>query len=465
MRTSLSLLLAATAVSTFAAPAVTTTNAAPEVPVADAHPVAGLVPSPTPVTQLVGVAADGTFWRKTSIDSPSWSQMSTAIKGIDVIDYYNSAFYVIGKDNYIYNCRSLSVWDDCFKIANSGPIKSLALYVLNGIPGYVGVQMDGQLVFRSDLSTDWIPIPGSGTVIDITVLSNPSPVGNSLLGTGPDLYLYTRQNLTAPWVFVPGSCCVYRTVQFPDGSIVGVGTDNQLYQTQSLSPVKWSLIPNSGSVVSVTPRFQFTTTTVLLGIAADGSLWGKNRGVTTNWIQVAGPKALDLIQLPDLTFVVVGQDNNLYNCQTLVQCTLVPNSGRVKSIDYFRDLNPITGKRTFLGVGMDNQLYTRSDLDGPWVYVPNSGTVVDVTITSYGSIIGTAPDGNLYTKQTLNAPWVIVPNSCCVSRTAQFNYEEVQITYGVGGDQIYTKSNLNANWVLVPNSKSVANIAIVKLFN
>ncbi|ORY32689.1 hypothetical protein BCR33DRAFT_723356 [Rhizoclosmatium globosum] len=63
---------------------------------------------------------------------------------------------------------------------------------------------------------------------------------------------------------------------------------------------------------------------------------------------------------------------------------------------------------------MDNQLYTRSDLDGPWVYVPNSGTVVDVTITSYGSIIGTAPDGNLYTKQTLNAPWVIVPNSCCV---------------------------------------------------
>ncbi|KAJ3048580.1 hypothetical protein HDU99_009128, partial [Rhizoclosmatium hyalinum] len=66
---------------------------------------------------------------------------------------------------------------------------------------------------------------------------------------------------------------------------------------------------------------------------------------------------------------MVGTDNNLYTCPGIsvwLPCNQVPNSGSVKSIEQLND-------GTFLGVGMDNNLYTRTSIGASWNWVENSG--------------------------------------------------------------------------------------------
>ncbi|KAJ3277610.1 hypothetical protein HDU79_002350, partial [Rhizoclosmatium sp. JEL0117] len=125
------------------------------------------------------------------------------------------------------------------------------------------------------------------------------------------------------------------------------------------------------------------------------------------------------------------------------------NSGKVKSIDQFTD-------GTFLGVGMDNNLYTRSSINAPWSWIQNSGSVIDVTILSSGAILGTAPDGNLYIRSTLYQNWYPISGGCCVISTTQLIDGSI---VGVGPDQaLYKKQTLNDNWVYVPKSSSVISV-------
>ncbi|KAJ3295867.1 hypothetical protein HDU79_008219 [Rhizoclosmatium sp. JEL0117] len=116
----------------------------------------------------------------------------------------------------------------------------------------------------------------------------------------------------------------------------------------------------------------------------------------------------------------------------------------MKSIGYLPGIN-LAHKDIFIGVGLNNLLYTREYLSSAWVLVPNSGFVVDITVV----ILGTAPDGHLYTKKTLDSPWEWVPNSCCVH--AQLNL--------IMADLWKPKEDLTVNWVLIPNSEAVVNIA------
>ncbi|KAJ3053034.1 hypothetical protein HDU99_008058 [Rhizoclosmatium hyalinum] len=111
---------------------------------------------------------------------------------------------------------------------------------------------------------------------------------------------------------------------------------------------------------------------------------------------------------------------------------------------------------------MDGQLYTRFGITGGWNLVPNSGTVIDITVLDSGALVGTGPDWNLYIRATLTSKWAKVEGSCCVSRTAQLPDGSI---LGIGGDYaIYQKQSLQSSspWVVVPNSKSVLSIATTR---
>ena len=73
----------------------------------------------------------------------------------------------------------------------------------------------------------------------------------------------------------------------------------------------------------------------------------------------------------------------------------VPNSGRVIAVTIMQD-------GTLLGVGADNSLFTKKELEADWIQVPNSGSVNDVAILPDGRILGVGVDYWLYTRDTLN---------------------------------------------------------------
>ena len=194
---------------------------------------------------------------------------------------------------------------------------------------------------------------GSGSVIGITILPN-----GAILGIGLDNDLYTRATLTSPWVLVPNSGDVIGVTVLPNGAILGIGLDNDLYTRATLNS-PWALVPNSGDVLGVTV-------------------------------------------LPDGTILGVGLDNDLYTKATLTSSwALVPNSGDLLGVTVLQD-------GTILGIGLDNDLYTRATLTSPWALVPNSGDVLGITVMQNGTILGAGMDHQLYTRATLNSPWIHV---------------------------------------------------------
>ncbi|ORY47615.1 hypothetical protein BCR33DRAFT_714722 [Rhizoclosmatium globosum] len=367
-----------------------------------------------------------------------------------MVQWPDKSFVAIALDNTVWLCPSVSYWFGCSQLPNSGRLKSIDL--MSDKNTLIGVGLDNQLYTRSGLLGNWALVPNSGSVVDITVLSN-----GVLLGTGLDKQLYSKQTIDDPWVF-QGSCCVSRTAGLRDGSILGIGDGNTIYKMANLG-APWTYVPNSAAVISVTPVADMVQVPVLLGMSRDGTIHGKRAAsLSEPWTQIpSGIKAIDIIETSYVYFVILGTDYNMYGCNSLLTsatCSQVKNSGGVKSISY------IDGGKTLIGVGFDNQLYTRSgnvQEASYWSLVPNSGRVVDVTVLGSNVIVGTAPDGNLYTKKDLNSPWVFSPGGCCVTRTTGNGYYGL---YGIGTDgAVYVKDNLESNWVLVPNSEYVISVA------
>ncbi|ORY53501.1 hypothetical protein BCR33DRAFT_778899 [Rhizoclosmatium globosum] len=212
-----------------------------------------------------------------------------------------------------------------------------------------------------------------------------------------------------------------------------------------------------GFGVSLNPDYAFISRTfvpapIFVGISTDKTLWQK-LSPSSPWFQVSGTPIIDLIQLPNLSFITVGIDNTLFTCPTLETCTQVPGSGSVISIDV------LTDKKTFIGVGMDYQLYTRSGISGPWSLVAESGKVVDVTVLTNGVILGTTLKATLVYRNTLTSKWIEIPKSCCVSRTAALlNGGFV----GVGGEYaLYRRATLESDWEFLPGTGSVVSVVQV----
>ena len=113
-----------------------------------------------------------------------------------------------------------------------------------------------------------------------------------------------------------------------------------------------------------------------------------------------------------------------------------------------------------LGVGTDNQLYTRDTLTSNWVKVPNSGAVTDAIVMPDGKILGIGMNNELYTRDTLTSNWVNVPNSGAVTGVTIMPDGTI-VGIGMNKD-LYTRATLTSNWVNVPNSGSVISVAAGK---
>ncbi|ORY47721.1 hypothetical protein BCR33DRAFT_714799, partial [Rhizoclosmatium globosum] len=314
-----------------------------------------------PTDQVLAVSQyDNRIVYKSSLSSPSWSPLGNPAQVLDLVQWPDYSILAVFNDNTLRLCPSVSFWYSCTLLANSGALKSIDL--MADKKTLVGVGMDGLLYTRNGINGVWSIVPNSGTVIDITVLAN-----GVLLGTAPDNNLYTKQTLTAPWVYL-GLCCVTRTAGLSDGSILGVGLNNALYKMSSLG-ASWVFIPNSGSVVS------------------DKAPYAKKiSALSDGWQHF---------------FYVIGTDNILYSCSSLLH----------RSIDM--------------------------TANSPWQLVPWATNFVDVTVMPNGAVLATGLDGQVWTKRKIwlgypDASWVLVAQGCCVVRT----------------------QTLDAPWVLIPNTGS-----------
>ena len=119
-----------------------------------------------------------------------------------------------------------------------------------------------------------------------------------------------------------------------------------------------------------------------------------------------------------------------------------------------------TGLRIHSITGTYTSGFTKEQvLSQKWVQVPNSGSVIGITVLPNGKILGIGTDNLLYTRATLNSNWVQVPGSGSVIGITVLPNGTI---LGIGTDKLlYTRATLNSNWVQVPGSGSVIGITVL----
>ncbi|NQY07932.1 MAG: hypothetical protein HRT71_00245 [Flavobacteriales bacterium] len=118
----------------------------------------------------------------------------------------------------------------------------------------------------------------------------------------------------------------------------------------------------------------------------------------------------------------------------------------------------VHNEQLLLGIGLHNELWT-CDSDGTWTQVPNSGSVIDVTVMHDGTILGIGIKNKLHTRATINSPWVALTNSISLLGIAIMSDGSL---LGVGTDNLlHTCKNLSSDWVKVDNSGTVISVAVM----
>jgi arylsulfatase A-like enzyme len=161
----------------------------------------------------------------------------------------------------------------------------------------------------------------------------------------------------------------------------------------------------------------------------------------------------DTIVGPQL--VGIRKDNQLCYRETLTgEWVEVPNSGSVIAITVLPD-----GR--LLGAGSDNQLWYREYLNSEWVQVPNSGSVIGITVLPDGKIVCVGTDHQLWYRETLTSEWVQVCNSGSVIDITTMPNDRI---LGVGTDHqlyIWNRDYLTSTWSHVPNSGAAISITVL----
>lgn len=194
---------------------------------------------------------------------------------------------------------------------------------LNAVTNVLCVDLNNHIKLMPGLGSPWLQLSNDSILQAVTTMQD-----GSILGVGTDKQLYSRKNLASPWSVVANSCCVTSAVVMQDGTVLGVGTDKGLWVRPTLQS-SWVRAPSLGEVLDV-------------AVMADG---------------------------------------------------------------------------TILGVGTNNYLYTRSSLSitSPWVEVANSGLVTRICVLPSGEILGVGTDNNLWLRPTLQSPWQQVTKDGTVS--------------------------------------------------
>lgn len=278
-------------------------------------------------------------------------------------------------------------------------------------------QKEAKVLVAVSFGVGMIVVGGVVFALGAALPDGPS-VGRKLIGAGVELLIETGKK-SAPAASTPIPAA--RT-----SSILGVGTNHQLYRRAALSS---SFLPMPG-LPMLTPA------------------------AASPWEHVPGSgDVMAITTLSNGIIVGVGMNHQLYWRATLSSpWEHVPDSGDVTALAALPD-------NSIVGVGMDHQLYRRARLSSPWEHVPGSGDVMDVTALPSGVIVGVGMNHQLYRRAALSSPWEYVPDSGDVTAVAALPNG---VIVGVGLDhQLYRRSTLLSPWANVPNSGDVTAVAIL----
>ena len=190
----------------------------------------------------------------------------------------------------------------------------------------------------------WVNVDTNGVMSAVAVQRD-----GSILGVGTDHQLWLRANLNAPWQLLPGTGTVKGVAVMPDGTIMGISLDNRIYTRTKLTG-PWSPTPDNGGRVSAAAVLPDGK---ILGVGMDGNLWTQPN-LSGAWSGVASSCCVTAVAvLPNGSVAGVGTDRQVYLRATLTTpWAVVPGSASVTAV------TAIPGGTTLLGVGLDGHLYT-----------------------------------------------------------------------------------------------------------
>lgn len=212
-----------------------------------------------------------------------------------------------------------------------------------------------------------------------------TPNDFTLVAVGYANQLYVQDVIGGVWYAnspaVQNSQAVIDVAVMPNGSLIGVGTDNQLYSRQTLN-----------------------------------SSW-VNMNINGKWIGVS-------VMNDGKNLLLVGQNNSLYVLN-------LNNPGVATQTDYFTSIVKAIQLQNgqVLGITIAGTLWTRNDLmnvptstiqsgSSTWSEVPNNNCCAkSVAQAPNGSIIILDMNGKIQVAQTLGAPWTMT-QACCFSAIA-----------------------------------------------
>ena len=188
----------------------------------------------------------------------------------------------------------------------------------------IGVGTNGKLYVRNGLEGTW-SIINDDAANDLTSISTGKD-RQSLIASTKSYKIFSKPSYDYPkWQpVINDNCCVISVAMGPDGTLIGVGTDNKLWSKPSLEGT-WRQTSTSEWITSIC-------------IAPDGSIYCIGQGNT------------------------IWRKSNYRNLTSENWKFMGDNTCCVKAINIAPD-------GTFIGVGTDNQLWTKDnykDLSTPW---------------------------------------------------------------------------------------------------
>ncbi|KAJ3068683.1 hypothetical protein HDU99_003131 [Rhizoclosmatium hyalinum] len=164
----------------------------------------------------------------------------------------------------------------------------------------------------------------------------------------------------------PSSVGLLGTFPYSAGTLIGIGTDHNLYKLgNSGASLQWSLIRNSGYVQSA---FRHTDGRVYGVGSVDKAIIVTESLEPCDWTRINGPLAEAVAQGPGNSFLIVDKAFNLYMTDSLVgtEWKQIPNTS-IKGIAMVNDTEAYC-------IGTNNIVYYTNSFPTPqWVKVESWG--------------------------------------------------------------------------------------------
>ena len=325
----------------------------------------------------------------------------------------------------------------------------------------VPIVQTGSTVNNASLwAKPWLSINDGTWANSLAVLND-----GTLICTNGYGYIFTRANLSSNWV----------EVSQPGGSSISTGQNNKCLhqpngQDTPLSRVElWGCgSGDPGEQVSYNSSTQAITFNngLVLDVLDAGTAeatpviqygwWG---GANQKWTygadQTLRPQHAPNMCL-DFSAYQDGEQLAIYDCSERGSLTWVINqSVLMKGI-----IQALDG--TFVGVGVDNNLYIKSSLTAAWTG-PTAYGLMSVIQMNDGTFVGISLDNKLCKTPDVTAdiPWepITCPQSCCVQFISKLN-DGTLVCLGLDG-YVFTRQ-LDTAWVLVDNSMRMSSVTQLK---